>query len=58
MKTFQDFYPYTEIQWTTNGQNYSLSAASKGYKWYQTMNVLSSETIDHLKKKKKHVYAS
>ncbi len=23
---------------TVEGQNYSFSAASKGYKWYQTMN--------------------
>ncbi len=33
------------------GQNDSLSASSKGYKRYQTMNKgLSSETIGHLKK--------
>ncbi len=24
-----------------NGQNYSFSAALKGYKWYQTMNILA-----------------
>ncbi len=36
---------------TVEGQNYSLSAASKGYKRYQTMNKV--EMIGHLKKKKK-----
>ncbi len=40
MKTFQDLYLYTELQWlqTVEGQNYSFSAALKGYKRYQTMN--------------------
>ncbi len=40
MKTFQEFSPYSELQWTPNGwrSNYSFSAASKGYKRYQTMN--------------------
>ncbi len=41
MKTFQDFSPYTVylngLQ-TVEGQNDSLSAASNGYKRYQTMN--------------------
>ncbi len=40
MKTFQDFYPYSGLQWTPNGwrSKYSFSAASKGYKQYQMMN--------------------
>ncbi len=37
MKTFQDLYPYSELQ-TVEGQNYSFSAASKGYKRYQMLN--------------------
>ncbi len=38
MKTFQDLYPYTfDGLQTVEGQNYSFSAASKGYKRYQTM---------------------
>ncbi len=38
---------------TVESQNYSFSAASKGYKRYQTMNrVLSSEMIGHKKNKK------
>ncbi len=37
MKTLQDLYPYSGLQ-TIEGQNDSLSAASKGYKRYQTMN--------------------
>ncbi len=40
MKTVQDLYPYSVLQWTPNieGQNDSFSAASKGYKRHQTMN--------------------
>ncbi len=37
MKTFQDLYPYSELQ-TVKGQNYSFSAASKGHKRYQMLN--------------------
>ncbi len=41
MKTVQDLYPYivsfNGLQ-TVEGQNDSFSAASKGYKRYQTMN--------------------
>ncbi len=39
MKTFQDLYPYSfnGLQ-MVEGQNYSFSAASKGYKRYKTMN--------------------
>ncbi len=38
MKAFQDLYPYSfyGLQ-TIECQNYSFSAASKGYKRYQTM---------------------
>ncbi len=38
MKTFQDFYPYSELQWTPTVEGYSFNAASKGYKQYQMMN--------------------
>ncbi len=40
IKTFPEFSPFSELQWTPNSwrQNYSFSAASKGYKRYQTMN--------------------
>ncbi len=39
MKTFQGLYPYSSngLQ-PVEGLNYSFSAASKGYKWYQMMN--------------------
>ncbi len=41
MKTFQDFFihivSFNGLQ-MVEGQNYSFSAASKGYKRYQTMN--------------------
>ncbi len=39
MKTFQDLYTYSfnGLQ-TVVGQNDSFSAASKGYKLYQTIN--------------------
>ncbi len=40
MKTFQDFSPYSELGLqTVEGQNKSFSAASKGYKRYQTMKI-------------------
>jgi len=38
MKTFQDFSPYNALQWDSNGPNESFSAASKGFKRFQTMN--------------------
>ncbi len=39
----------------SNRSNDSFSAASKGYKRYQTMNKgLSSQTIGHLKKYNKY----
>ncbi len=40
MKTFHDFSPYSELQWTPNveAQNDSFNAASTGYKRYQTIN--------------------
>ncbi len=41
MKTFQDF-SIPGLQ-TVEGQNYSFNAASKDYKRYQMMTVLSSE---------------
>ncbi len=37
----KDFYPYSSFQWTpttVESQNYSSSAASKGYKRFQMMN--------------------
>ncbi len=54
MKTIQDLYHIVYFN-TPNGQNDSFSAASKGYKRYQTMNKgLSSQMIGHLNKLNKY----
>ncbi len=64
MKTIQELYPYSELQWTPNGLKVKITvsvqlqrAINDTRRW---IRVLSSETIGHLKKNKKnkaHVYA-
>ncbi len=52
MKTFQDLYPYSDLQWTPNG----FSAASKSYKQYQTINKCLIYRNDQWFKKIKQMY--
>ncbi len=56
MKIFQDFYLYSSsVLQTVEGQNGSFSAASKGYKRTQTMNLvmsyLAKQSVIGIKKK-------